>query len=72
MKFFFQSSESISLNPKRLIQLGSQVDEENNQISDLRGGLNRWEKRIVTGKIRFFLGVIYFISLAVSLFLLLS
>jgi len=71
MKFFFQNSDSITLNPKKLIQLGTQIDEEG-QIGNLKRGLNRFEKRVLKGKIKFFLGVIYFFSLAYSLFILLS
>jgi hypothetical protein len=72
MKFFFQSSDSISLNPKRLIQLGTQIDDENGQMGNIERGINRIEKRILKGKIKFFLAVIYFLSLAYSLFVLLS
>jgi hypothetical protein len=72
MKFFFQSSDSISLNPKKLIQLGTQIDEENSQMGNVKRGINRFEKRVLKGKIKFFFGVIYFLSLSYSLFVLLS
>jgi hypothetical protein len=72
MKFFFQNSDSITLNPKRLIQLGTQIDEENGEIGSIKRGINRFEKRVLRGKIKFFLGVIYFLSLSYSLFVLLS
>jgi hypothetical protein len=71
MKFFFQNSDSITLNPKKLIQLSTQIDEEG-QIGNLKRGLNRFEKRVLKGKIKFFVGVIYFLSLAYSLSILLS
>jgi len=72
MKFFFQSSDLVSLNPKRMIHLGSPIDEENCQVGKIKSGINRLEKRVLKSKIKFFLGVIYFLSLAFSLFILLS
>ena len=71
MKFFFQNSDLITLNPKKLIQLGTRVDEEGH-LGNIKRGLNRFEKRVLKGKIKFLLGVVYFLSLAYSLFVLLS
>ena len=72
MKFFFQNSDSITLNPKRLIQFGAQIDEENGELGDIKRGLNRFEKRVLKGKIKFLLGIVYFISLTYCLFVLVS
>ncbi|UCH65132.1 MAG: hypothetical protein JSW63_11070 [Ignavibacterium sp.] len=71
MKFFFQNSESVTLNPKKLIQLVTQIDEDG-QLVNLKRGINRFEKRVLKGKIKFILGVVYFLSLVYSLFVLLS
>jgi hypothetical protein len=71
MKFFFQNIDSVSLNPKKLIQLGTQIDEDG-QLGNIKRGINRYDKRVLKAKIKFFLGVIYFLSFAYSLFVLLS
>jgi len=71
MKFFSQTIDFFSLNPRRILNLDSQVDEEKNQMSNLKRGLNRLEKRLLKSKIKFILGVIYFLSLVYCFFLLL-
>lgn len=71
MKFFFQNSDLTTLNLKKLIQLGTQIDEEG-QLSNIKRRINRFEKRVLKGKIKLFLSIVYFFSLSYSLFLLLS
>ena len=71
MKFFFQNSDLITLNPKKLIQLGTQINEEG-QLGNIKRRINRFEKSVMRGKIKYFVSVIYFLSLSYSLFVLLS
>ena len=72
MKFFFQNSDSVSFNPRKLIQLGTQIDDENGQMGNIEREINRVEKRVMRDKIKFFLSVVYFLSLSYSLLVLLS
>ncbi|MEJ2194754.1 MAG: hypothetical protein P8X73_07850 [Ignavibacteriaceae bacterium] len=72
MKFFSQTIDFVSLNPKRILHVGSRIDEGNNQMSNINKGVSRIEKRVLKSKIKFILGVVYFLSLVYSLILLLS